>query len=189
MLKYIYGLFTTEELNAFDEGMFTIILDAMDFIPVLFLSCFMFHHIGIGFLYIFELSVLRQYSGGWHASTLIECIFTYILTYLVFEALLACQIKSVYLLIVNILCGIYMLKYSPVIIPYSYDQSIQNLNRKKSIIVFITIFILSTAVDHLNAFYGNAMSFILIINTCLMLLQQIQNHMKGETNGTQNNDH
>lgn len=189
MLKYIHGLFTAEELNAFDEGMLTIILDAMDFIPVLFLACFLFHHIGIGLLYILELSLLRQYSGGWHAGTLIKCIFSYVLTYLVFEALLSCQIKSVCLHMVNILCVLYMLKYSPMIIPYSYDQSIQKQNRKRSLLVFITAFILSIAVDYLNPLYGNAMSLTLIINTCLMLLQQIQNHRKGEINGTQNNDH
>ncbi|NLH62801.1 MAG: hypothetical protein GX478_01245 [Erysipelotrichaceae bacterium] len=66
----IINLFSSEELSAFDYGILCILLDTLDFLPVIILAFLLNHNVWIGAIFIVELSLLRQYSGGWHAKSI-----------------------------------------------------------------------------------------------------------------------
>jgi accessory gene regulator B len=190
MLAYIRHLFSSEELSAFDYGILCILLDTLDFLPVIILSFLLNHNVWIGAIFIVELSLLRQYSGGWHAKSIPLCIVCYSVVFCIFEYCLSFSIDLVFLFCLCLVSFLYIIIYSPVMISNSdYCNDLIVQNKKRSVISYIIILGISLILVQFSLPYAKASMLVLLINTCLMFQLQIVNYWKGRLNDDYSSNH
>lgn len=190
MLAYIRYLFSSEELSDFDYGILCILLDTLDFLPVIILAFLLNHNVWIGAIFIVELSLLRQYSGGWHAKSIPLCIVCYSGVFCIFEYCLSFSIDIVFLFSLCLVSFLYIIIYSPVMIPNSYycnDLIVHN--KKRSIISYIIMLGISLILVQFALPYAKASMLVLLVNTCLMFQLQIVNYWKGRLNDDDSSNH
>lgn len=86
--KILYFVQQKIDLSEQDEELFrygleSLICDCSDFFAVILISLFL-HDLFNAVVYIVLFSVLRVYTGGWHAMTKKRCLCVYIVLYLVY---------------------------------------------------------------------------------------------------------
>ncbi len=161
-------------------GILCILLDAMDFIPVILIGLILFHDIELSLLYIFVLSILRQYSGGWHASTIPACILSYLGVYIIYRVILILALPSIVLFASCILFLIYAVCCSPIEIPGNPLKTSEILDSKKKTVFFYCLAILcSFLLQFITIKLSKAILTAVIINSCLMLALQLSKKKKG----------
>lgn len=122
--------------------------------------------------YVFLFSILRKFSGGYHAKTELQCMLfslgtIYSAVYLVNKWAIGFHLNICYILSVLIL-----LKYSPV---DSENRKLDKEERKKSHRIILFMQILLIVMYFLMWKYGNeqAMKVIAIANICVAIFQLI----------------
>lgn len=73
------------EQNCFIYGLNTVIVDTLDFLPVILIGIYHYHDLVSSITFILGLSILRQYTGGFHAHSIPACVFLYSMIFIVFN--------------------------------------------------------------------------------------------------------
>jgi Accessory gene regulator B. len=180
MIRYCKSILSSEEISEFDAGILTIFLDLFDFTPIVSVSIFFFHNIYLGFTFIIVLSLLRQYTGGWHAKTIPISRVSYFVTFCICIMLLSWKISYTYLVLINVILFPYTFCFSPIEIPDTNLNEAQiSIYKKKSIVVYFEMLFISLILFPCYYIYSNEIQIIILINTMLMIMLQTEKHMKG----------
>ena len=132
-------------------------------------------------IFIIFFSLIRQYSGGYHADTHLKCMSTYFTLYLLFVALLYYSNLSLNVHIsVSLLSCAYIIYNAPV---QHCNQLLtlveQKDNRHKAIIIGIVYAVIQILLYVLNSSYIIILTIILAYSAILMISQKNSKTFRG----------
>ena len=130
------------------------------------------------FVYLVCLSVLRVFTGGWHASTKATCFFSYTFLYFLFQTTKQIPISDMSLSLLMLTCSLYIFLRAPVShFLQPLDEKEQKENRKNARISILCILFIYLFFVSIHSALSVSVAIAVLLNVCLMILLQIT---KGE---------
>lgn len=173
-----------EQMEVYQYGFEVLLLNIFDIFIVLVLGMFIKRYVDtVVFLVIF--GVTRQYTGGYHAKTVLRCTTVYVLIYLTIMLISSSNIILLSGIVLQILlCVLYVISvviYAPI---QNDNKVITNAERKKyktiSLVLALVISIISIALYDVLPSTTVTVSLTLFSVTLLMFFVAIRK--RGECN-------
>lgn len=159
-------------------GLALILSEGFTTLIVLILSL-MIHKVILSVFYMSVFGYIREFSGGWHASTYTKCRLSYISIYLAAIFLFQSQ-KNFILFLISTLCCCILIMISPVEYPAKpLSRREKEVYRKKSISRILIVFF-GMALFYIPCIeVSRILSCTVIAVTFLAILQDYKNKKKG----------
>lgn len=162
---------TEDEYHNFEYGIWVLVADICDFVPVLLISIY-FHNLGYAILYIVIFSLLRQFTGGYHANTLLGCVILYSLTFLLYSVFFQLMMENIKLMIiVSIIISLSSLLIVPVVhMNHKLSEEEITNNKQSSVISIVILVLLNILMTFIDIKISITISYVLIVNSILAYL-------------------
>lgn len=165
------------EQNCFIYGLNTVIVDTLDFLPVILIGIYHYHDLVSSITFILGLSILRQYTGGFHAHSIPACVFLYSMIFIVFNYLVTVLLHHPMVFLIASSSAVYQFLTAPILSQKKpmtdREAEICRKNARLSLAGFLFLILASCLQFRI---FSLRLSIILILNFILMLIQQVLNH-------------
>lgn len=158
-------------------GVYSAVYDFLDFLPVILIGIFLLHDLSSALTFIIVLSILRQYTGGIHASTVFGCVISYCLVYIAYYQLSEIFMSYSEIYLIAVCCGEYQLVITPTMNKNKpmTDKQLQICGEKARGVLSLLLILMLISYSWFPTF-SVRIAMIIITNFLLIIAQRVANY-------------